>query len=751
MKKSIITVLLSISMAVGSIGAVPAYAAESSVSEELNNSAADTFNLGDKMIALGAEGTTEQFTISADRSKGFDDYRFDLSSSLIHAYTTDDEGVMDSPEHNVIETNGEYRKLTLDAVTPISEYAWNWINPEKNVIHFDVQGPDVKKVLRREAYDTEVFFGFNSGNISEPVGEMVFAFDGVNSERISRRLNIPDGQVSVNMHLDINYALTDYELEELRQYDSAREFVEAKDFLQSDEIYTYNLGGERSIKKYHGDVAGFCLEMAEEYSAKGYARTVNTTYANCLGIKEDSQWLDDFMEVYEEGHFSYCVKEGDTYWFAMWEYSTPEYASSMYSNEFRYFSDKYFPDLSAEDYQLRRGAGFDEWNYHLYYDFTWKDLCDAWLAEMDNWEGHWIHFLYGAYERAEIGNTDEEPGYYQGNWGGPVFIGGKTVLHFPDQYDYYVKDPGEYTVTATIDGCRGTIVSQFVVNTKPGWVQDENGWRWREENGEFARNKWIEDLFDRYYINDDGYMATGLQKIGNDWYCFNENGLLARGWKMVDGKWYFMDYRGIVQTGWKQVSGKWYYLSPSQNGAMVTGLQEVNDKWYYFNASGEMLTGWQQIDSKWYFFDGSGAMLTGWQQLGGVWYYLAPLDNGAMVTGWQSIDGTWYYFNGSGAMLTGWQQLGGVWYYMNPSGAMVTGWQSIGGVWYYFNEGGAMMTGWQSIGGKWYYFNAGGAMVTGWLQLGGVWYYMNPSGAMVTGRQQINGTWYTFSSSGALL
>lgn len=478
---------------------------------------------------------------------------------------------------------------------------------------------------------------------------------------------------------------------------------------------------------------------------------VNTTYANCLGIKEDSQWLDDFMEVYEEGHFSYCVKEGDTYWFAMWEYSTPEYASSIYSNEFRYFCDKFFPDISAADYEVRRGAGFDEWNYHLYYDFTWKDLCDAWLAEMDNWEGHWIHFLYGAYERAEIGNTDEEPGYYQGNWGGPVFIGGKTVLHFPDQYDYYVKDPGVYTVTATIDGCRGTIVSQFVVNTKPGWVQDENGWRWREENGEFARNKWIEDLFDRYYINDDGYMATGLQKIGNDWYCFNENGLLARGWKMVDGKWYFMDYRGIVQTGWKQVSGKWYYLSPSQNGAMVTGLQEVNDKWYYFNASGEMLTGWQQIDSKWYFFDGSGAMLTGWQQLGGVWYYLAPLDNGAMVTGWQSIDGTWYYFNGSGAMLTGWQQLGGVWYYMNPSGAMVTGWQSIGGVWYYFNEGGAMMTGWQSIGGKWYYFNAGGAMVTGWLQLGGVWYYMNPSGAMVTGRQQINGTWYTFSSSGALL
>ena len=311
MKKSIITVLLSISMAVGCIGAVPAYAAEE-VSAELNNSAADTFSLGDKMIALGAEGTTEQFPVSADRSKGFDDYRFDLSSSEIHAYTTDDEGVMDSPEPNVIETDGEYRKLTLDAVTSISENSWRVINPDMNVIHYDVQGPDVKKVLRREAYDTEVFFGFDSGNISEPVGETSFAFDAVNTERMTRRLNLPDGQMSINLHLDINSALTDYELEELRQYDSAREFVEAKDFLQSDEIYTYNLGRERSIKENHGDVAGFCLEMAEEYSANGYARTVNTTYANCLGIKEDSQWLDDFMEVYEEGHFSYCVKEGDT-------------------------------------------------------------------------------------------------------------------------------------------------------------------------------------------------------------------------------------------------------------------------------------------------------------------------------------------------------------------------------------------------------------------------------------------------------
>ena len=81
-----------------------------------------------------------------------------------------------------------------------------------------------------------------------------------------------------------------------------------------------------------------------------------------------------------------------------------------------------------------------------------KDLCDAWLAEMENWEGHWNNFLYGVYDKEDIGQEDAEPGYEKGNWftGGSKY--GKTTLHYPDQYDYYVKDPGVYTITATIDG-----------------------------------------------------------------------------------------------------------------------------------------------------------------------------------------------------------------------------------------------------------------------------------------------------------
>ena len=73
-------------------------------------------------------------------------------------------------------------------------------------------------------------------------------FDEVNSERITRRLNLPDSNLAVELHSDINMRLTEYDLDELRQYDSAREFVEAANFMQSDEIYTENVGTERSNK-----------------------------------------------------------------------------------------------------------------------------------------------------------------------------------------------------------------------------------------------------------------------------------------------------------------------------------------------------------------------------------------------------------------------------------------------------------------------------------------------------------------------
>ena len=558
--------------------------------------------------------------------------------------------------------------------------------------------------------------------------------------------------------------MKNYDLDELRNYDSARDFVEATNFMQSDSIYKECVGRERNYKG--SDIVAIAKERAEEYAANGYERTVDTVYANCIGINENSKWLNDFMEKYDEDVFSFCVKEGDTYWFALARHNSQKDMLYWCLSEVRSCIDNYFPDIQESEYEVRDTVAFDEWEYYIYFDFTVKDICDAWLAEMDNWEGHWNYFLYGYYDEEE---DVEWPGYYQNNWFSPGTTYGKTTLHYPDQYDYYVKDPGVYTVTATIDGCNGVITDQFVVKEEPaqtGWVKDENGWKYIEENGQPAKNKWIEEFFYRYYVKDDGYRTIGLQKIDNAWYYFDSdgvmqtgwqtigndryyfdtNGIMQRGWHQVDNLWYFFNSKGVMQTGWQVIDSASYYFNA--DGVMQTGWQTIDNVRYYFNADGVMQTGLQKIDNTWYYFDSSGAMQTGWQEIGNARYYFDY--NGEMQRGWKKIINFWYYFNVDGVMQTGLQTIDNVRYYFNADGVMQTGWQKINNKWYYMSAGGAMVTGWQKIGSTWYYFAAGGAMQTGWQKINNKWYYFRSGGAMVTGRQQINGKWYTFSSGGAL-
>ena len=769
MRKSVISLLLSISMTVGSIGAVPAFAAEaveeetvsstasaeevieeaadtassaagtdtasdeagtsstlvtseaakeieevsdaastSSTSEvakeieevpdeaasaagevteasaEQKNASGSSFKPGDKMIALGKEGTTQQFPMNPERTNGLEDYRIDISSYEVHAYTLNEEGMVDGLEHNTIQTTGEYRKLELNTYTRQSENGGFMVNEDKNVIRYEIQGPNVKKVLREKAHDEEVFFGNGVGCLSETAGSEQFAFDEVNSERISRRLNMPDSELMTEVHLCVYYELQDYDLDELRKYDSVREFVEAANFLQSDEVYTETVGRERDFKGT--DIIAIAKERAKEHYASGYERTVETMYANCMGIKEGSKWMKDFREKYDEGQFSFCVKEGDIYWFAMWPSYSKENTEYACKRQVQYFVNNYFPDIRESEYEVRSAAAFDEWVYYLYYDFTLKDLCDAWLAEMENWEGHWNHLLYGVYDKKDIGQGDAQPGYEQGNWYFPGGRCGKTTLHYPDQYDYYVKDPGVYTVTATIDGCKGVITDQFVVKVKPGWVKDDKGWKYIEENGKPARNKWIDEYYNPFYVKDDGYRATGWQKIDNAWYYFDADGIMQRGWRTIGNARYHFSMDGIMQTGWQKVNNKWYYLSAG--GAMQTGWQKISNKWYYFNTDGVMQTGWQKIGSSWYYFAAGGAMQTGWQKINNKWYYMSA--GGAMQTGWQKIGSSWYYFSTGGAMQTGWQKISNKWYYFRSGGAMVTGRQQIDGKWYTFSSGGAL-------------------------------------------------------------
>lgn len=179
----------------------------------------------------------------------------------------------------------------------------------------------------------------------------------------------------------------------------------------------------------------------------------------------------------------------------------------------------------------------------------------------------------------------------------------------------------------------------------PGWVQDSNGWWYKNADGSYPANKWVQIGSAWYYFNKSGYMQTGWQKIGGAWYYLNDSGVMQTGWQQIDGGWYYFNGSGAMQTGWLQTGGKWYYLKSS--GVMATGWVNVGGTWYYMNTSGVMQTGWQQIDGNWYYLKSSGAMATGWYQVGSKWYY--SNSSGVMQTNrWVGN----YWVGESGAMAT---------------------------------------------------------------------------------------------------
>ena len=205
-----------------------------------------SYKAGDKLLTLGEEGTITQYPLNPKRTNGFDDYRIDVSSYEAKAYTLDKQG----KEIFDLRSNGDYQELQLRIWVPEGENVWGLINEDANVVHYDIQGPNVKKVLKEKAHDKEIFIGYGSGRLCESGGSDEFRFDQVCSGRLAARLHLPNSNCIIKLHYDIYYRLLNYEVDELRQYDSASEFVKAEGFMQSDDIYKEHLGTDSTVKHY---------------------------------------------------------------------------------------------------------------------------------------------------------------------------------------------------------------------------------------------------------------------------------------------------------------------------------------------------------------------------------------------------------------------------------------------------------------------------------------------------------------------
>lgn len=225
-----------------------------------------------------------------------------------------------------------------------------------------------------------------------------------------------------------------------------------------------------------------------------------------------------------------------------------------------------------------------------------------------------------------------------------------------------------------------TVEAQAAV--KNGWEKKSNKWYYYR-NGKKVKGEWI------YHNNKYYYLKTGNGMMAEKEFIQSEK----------DGHKYYVDKDGVMVTGWQKIKKKWYYFKKKNPaGAMCYGW--FSEK----NASGGKNK--YRLNLK------TGVMIANKKFKVGKKYYYAT-TSGSLYTGWMTIDNQKYYFTQTGT-YTGWQKIGGKWYYFEAEGYVKTGWVTQNGNKYYLSKKkaskGAAVTGMQTISGKSYYFNADGIM-----------------------------------------
>lgn len=127
------------------------------------------------------------------------------------------------------------------------------------------------------------------------------------------------------------------------------------------------------------------------------------------------------------------------------------------------------------------------------------------------------------------------------------------------------------------------------IQIKSAWVTNENGDKFYIGDKGVALKGWYKINGYRYYFKPNGVMATGVVKINDKIYCFNSKGRqqFDKFYTSNSGNTYYVDSDGYVATGWKKIDGNHYYFD--SHGVMATGVAEVDGYWIKFSKSGEYI------------------------------------------------------------------------------------------------------------------------------------------------------------------
>lgn len=193
-----------------------------------------------------------------------------------------------------------------------------------------------------------------------------------------------------------------------------------------------------------------------------------------------------------------------------------------------------------------------------------------------------------------------------------------------------------------------------------------------------AENGWVEEDGGWHFYDEDGYMESNTwKKRGNDWYYLNDDGDVTVNERVDE---YYVDGDGkMVKNKWVSPEGEETYDSPDS---------AADTEWNYFDKNGKIVTSkWMSVNNNWYYFDGDGIMQTGLLELDGETYYLGAENDGARRTGWVLLEEItedtddeeiWCYFDQDGKLVKDQidRKIDGF-YYTFKDGQMQTGWVKV--------------------------------------------------------------------------
>ncbi len=146
-----------------------------------------------------------------------------------------------------------------------------------------------------------------------------------------------------------------------------------------------------------------------------------------------------------------------------------------------------------------------------------------------------------------------------------------------------------------------------------------------------------------YFDLQNGKMYTGKKTIDNQTHYFTDSGEAYFGVYQEGKKKFYCDIYGTLQIGCMiRDDAATYYAD--QNGYLLTGLQRIGSKVYYFNDDCEMQTGFVTIGQNKMFFDNNGVLFVKQKFIfEGNTYYAD--NNGYIVTN-RWMDGKFFDWSG---------------------------------------------------------------------------------------------------------